>query len=68
MYKLAQQERKAQKGLEVAASAKNGEIPKELIPELATASSSKELVDKLGEARLPDSTERHNSGEEAKRN
>nr|DAJ12850.1 MAG TPA: hypothetical protein [Bacteriophage sp.] len=53
--------------MEVAASAKNGEIPKELIPELATASSSKELIDKLGEARLMDSTERHNNGEEAKR-
>lgn len=66
--KLAQQVVIAQKGLEVAASAKNGEIPKELIPELATASSSKELVDKLGEARLLDSTERHNSEEEAKRN
>ena len=66
--KLAQQVVIAQKGLEVAVSAKNGEIPKELIPELATASSSKELIDKLGEARLLDSTERHNSGEEAKRN
>ena len=47
---------------------KNQAIPKELIPELATASSSKDLIDKLGEARLLDSTERHNSGEEAKRN
>lgn len=64
---LAQQVVVAQKGLEVAASSKNGEIPKELIPELATAASSKEIIDKLGEARLMDSTERHNSGEEAKR-
>ncbi len=65
---LAQQVVIAQKGLEVAASAKNGEIPKELLPELATAASSKEIIDKLGEARLMDSTERHNSSEEAKRN
>lgn len=57
----------AQKGLEVAASSKNGEIPKDLIEQLGTAASSKEIIDKLGDARLMDSTERHNSGEEAKR-
>ena len=58
----------AQKGLEVAASARNGEIPKEILEQLGSSKSSKQLIDELGEARLSDSESRHNPSEESKRN
>lgn len=58
----------AQKGLEVAASARNGEIPKEVLEQLGSSKSSKQLIDELGEARLSDSESRHNPSEESKRN
>lgn len=58
----------AQKGLEVAAAARNGEIPKEILEQLGSSKSSKQLIDELGEARLPDSEARHNPSEEFKRN
>lgn len=58
----------AQKGLEVAAVARNGEIPKEILEQLGSSKSSKQLIDELGEARLPDSEARHNPSEESKRN
>lgn len=58
----------AQKGLEVAAAARNGEIPKEILEQLGSSKSSKQLIDELGEARLPDSEARHNPSEESKRN
>lgn len=58
----------AQKGLEVAAAARNGEIPKEILEQLGSSKSSKQLIDELGEARLSDSESRHNPSEESKRN
>lgn len=58
----------AQKGLEVAAAARNGEIPKEILEQLGSSKSSKQLIDELGEARLSDSEARHNPSEESKRN
>lgn len=58
----------AQKGLEVAAAARNGEIPKEILEQLGSSKSSKQLIDELGEARLPDSEARHNPSEESRRN
>lgn len=58
----------AQKGLEVAAAARSGEIPKEILEQLGSSKSSKQLIDELGEARLPDSEARHNPSEESKRN
>lgn len=58
----------AQKGLEVAAAARNGEIPKEILEQLGSSKSSKQLIDELGEARLSDSESRHNTSEESKRN
>ena len=58
----------AQKGLEVATAARNGEIPKEILEQLGSSKSSKQLIDELGEARLPDSEARHNPSEESKRN
>lgn len=58
----------AQKGLEVAAAARNGEIPKEILEQLGSSKSSKQLIDELGEARLSDSEARHNPSEEFKRN
>ena len=58
----------AQKGSEVAAAARNGEIPKEILEQLGSSKSSKQLIDELGEARLSDSESRHNPSEESKRN
>ena len=58
----------AQKGLEVVAAARNGEIPKEILEQLSSSKSSKQLIDELGESRLSDSESRHNPSEESKRN
>lgn len=57
----------AQKGLEVAAAAKNGEIPKEILTQLDSSKSSRELIEELGEARLTDPEKRHDTSEESKR-
>lgn len=58
----------AQKGLEIAAQCKNGEIPDAVLKQLNSNKSSKDLIEELGEARLPDMEKRHNPEEEAKRN
>ena len=58
----------AQKGLEVAAAARNGEIPKEILTQLGSSKSSRQLIEELGEARLTDKEGRHNPAEETKRN
>ena len=57
----------AQKGLEIAAQCKNGEIPEAVLKQLNSNKSPKDLIEELGEARLPDMEKRHNPEEEAKR-